>query len=121
MHLPVGGGPRPVVVTTATFHVRVRGSFPGLGGSKETKMPPPPYPHVKLSIVGILSDREVACSASDLQGLNFEFCVWRAQCHLSHLTIFRIILRAQFGLYVHKSGLKPVSFHFHFAFRLLVS
>ena len=32
----VGGGPR-VVVSTAVFHARVRGSVPGLGGLKETK------------------------------------------------------------------------------------
>ena len=32
----VGGGPR-VVVNTAAFHARVRGSVPGLGGLKETK------------------------------------------------------------------------------------
>ena len=31
-----GGGPR-VVVSTAAFHAIVRGSFPGLGGLKETK------------------------------------------------------------------------------------
>ena len=31
-----GGGPR-VVVSTAAFHARVRGSVPGLGGLKETK------------------------------------------------------------------------------------
>ena len=31
-----GGGPR-VVVSTAAFHARVRGSVPGLGGFKETK------------------------------------------------------------------------------------
>ena len=30
------GGPR-VVVSTAAFHARVRGSVPGLGGLKETK------------------------------------------------------------------------------------
>ena len=42
----------------------------------------------KLSIVGSLHDREVACSASDLQGLNFESCVWRA-VSLTHLTILR--------------------------------
>ena len=33
----VGGGPR-VVVSTAAFNARVRGSVPGLGGLKETKM-----------------------------------------------------------------------------------
>ena len=32
----MGGGPR-VVVSTAAFHARVRGSVPGLGGLKETK------------------------------------------------------------------------------------
>ena len=33
----MGGGPR-VVVSTAAFHARVRGSVPGLCGLKETKM-----------------------------------------------------------------------------------
>ena len=60
-----GGGPS-VVVSTAAFHARSRGSLPGL---KETKMFLP-QPFVKLSIVGSLRDREVACSASDLHGLN---------------------------------------------------
>ena len=71
----VGGGPR-VVVSTAAFHARVRGSVPGLGGLKETKMFLP-HPRVKVSIVGSLRDREVACSASDRQSSNFESCVWR--------------------------------------------
>ena len=31
-----GGSPR-VVVSTAAFHARVRGSVPGLGGLKETE------------------------------------------------------------------------------------
>ena len=66
-----GGGPR-VVVSTAAFHARVRGSVPGLGGLKETKLFLP-HPRVKVSIVGSLRDREVACSASDRQGSNFEF------------------------------------------------
>ena len=70
-----GGGPR-VVVSTAAFHARVRGSVPGLGGFKETKMFLP-HPRVKVSIVGSLRDREVACSASDRQGSNFKSCVWR--------------------------------------------
>ena len=70
-----GGGPR-VVVSTAAFHARVRGSVPGLGGLKETKMFLP-HPRVKVSIVGSLRDREVACLASDRQGSNFESCVWR--------------------------------------------
>ena len=65
----VGGGPR-VVVSTAAFHARVRGLVPGLGGLKETKLFLP-HPHVKVSIVGSLRDREVACSVSDRQGSNF--------------------------------------------------
>ena len=55
-----GGGPR-VVVSTAAFH-GARGSVPGLGGLKETKMFLP-HPCVKFIIVGRLRDREVACSA----------------------------------------------------------
>ena len=53
------GAPRVVVSTTA-FHARVRGSVPGRGGLKETKMFLP-HPRVKVSIVGSLRDREVAC------------------------------------------------------------
>ena len=104
---PPGGGPR-VVVSTAAFHAGVRGSFPGLGGLKETNMFLP-HPLVKHSIVGSLLDREVACSASDLEGLDFEFCVWWA---VSSHHPQKIIL-AQFSLYVHKSGIKPDSFHFY--------
>ena len=104
-----GGGPR-VVVSTAAFHARVRGSVPGLGGLKETKMFLP-HPRVKVSIVGSLRDREVAYSASDRQGSNFESCVWRTvSSHSSHHP--QEVLLAQFSLYVHKSGLKPDSFHF---------
>ena len=65
----MGGGPR-VVASTAAFHARVRGSVPGLGGLKETKMFLP-HPRVKVSIVGSFRDREVACSASDRQDSNF--------------------------------------------------
>ena len=64
------------MVSTAAFHARVRGSVPGLGSLKETKMFLP-HPREKLSIVGSLRDREVASSASDRQGSNFESCVWR--------------------------------------------
>ena len=107
----MGGGPR-VVVSTAAFHARVRGSVPGLGGLKETKMFLP-HPRVKVSIVGSLRDREVACSASDRQDSNFESCVWRTvSSQSSHHP--QAVLLAQFSLYVHKGGLKPDSFHFHF-------
>ena len=111
----MGGGPR-VVVSTAAFHARVRGSVPGLGGLKETKMFLP-HPRVKLSIVGSLRDREVVCSASDRQGSNFEFCVWRTvSSHSSHHP--QEVLLAQFSLYVHKCGLNVAtnvadSFHFY--------
>ena len=37
----IGRGPR-VVVSTAAYHARVRGSFPDLGGLKETKNVSPP-------------------------------------------------------------------------------
>ena len=104
-----GGGPR-VVVSTAAFHARVRGSVPGLGGFKETKMFLP-HPRVKVSIVGSLRDREVACSASDRQGSNFESCVWKTVSSQSSHHPQEVLL-AQFSLYVHKGGLKPDSFHF---------
>ena len=103
-----GGGPR-VVVSTAAFHARVRGSVPGLGGLKETKMFLP-HPRVKVSIVGSLRDREVACSASDHQGSNFESCVWRTVSSQSSHHPQEVLL-AQFSLYVHKGDLKPDSFH----------
>ena len=105
----MGGGPR-VVVSTAAFHARVRGSVPGLGGLKETKMFLP-HPRVKVSIVGSLRDREVACSASDRQGSNFESCVWRTVSSQSSHQPQEALL-ARFSLYVHKGGLKPDSFHF---------
>ena len=104
----LGGGPR-VVVSTAAFHARVRGSVPGLGGLKETKLFLP-HPRVKVSIVGSLRDREVACSASDRQGSNFESCVWRTVSSQSSHHPQEVLL-AQFSLYVHKGGLKPDSFH----------
>ena len=109
LHEEKGGGPR-VVVSTAAFHARIRGSVPGLGGLKETKLFLP-RPRVKVSIVGSLRDREVACSASDRQGSNFESCVWRTVSSQSSHHPQEVFL-AQFSLYVHKGGLKPDSFHF---------
>ena len=98
------------MVSTAAFHARVRGSVPGLGSLKETKLFLP-HPRVKVSIVGSLRDREVACSASDRQGSNFESCVWRTVSSQSSHHPQEVLL-AQFSLYVHKGGLKPDSFHF---------
>ena len=103
LQLITGGGPR-VVVSTVALHARVRGSVPGLGGLKETKMFLP-HPRVKVSIVGSLRDREVASSASDRQGSNFES--WRTSQSSHHP---QEVLLAQFSLYVHKGGLKPDSF-----------
>ena len=101
-----------MVVSTAAFRARVRGSVPGLGSLQETKMFLP-HPRVKVSIVGSLRDREVACSASDRQGSNFESCVWRTvSSQSSHYP--QEVLLAQSSLYVHKGGLKPDSFHFIF-------
>ena len=95
---PDCGGPRVVVSTAA-----------GLGGLKETKLFLP-HPRVKVSIVRSLRDREVACSASDRQGSNFESCVWRTVSSQSSHHPQEVLL-AQFSLYVHKGGLKPDSFH----------
>ena len=114
-YIVLGGGPR-VVVSTAAFHARVRGSVPGLGGLKETKLFLP-HPRVKVSIVGSLRDREVACSASDRQGSNFESCVWRTVSSQSSHHPQEVLL-AQFSLYVHKGGLKPDSFHFYIVLKV---
>ena len=72
-----------------------------------------PHPRVKVSIVGSLHDREVACSASDRQGSNFESCVWRTVSSQSSHHPQEVLL-SQFSLYVHKGGLKPDPFHFIF-------
>ena len=115
--LVLGGGPR-VVVGTAAFHDSIRGSVPGLGGLKEAEMFLP-HPLLKLSIVGSLRDREVACSASDRQGSNFECCVWR-ECHLIYLAILRRFSWPSLSYnYVHKGDLKPHSFHFIYFWSLL--
>ena len=99
------------MVSTAAFHARARGSVPGLGGLKETKMSLP-HPRVKVSIVGSLRNREVACSASDRQGSNFESCFWRTVSSQSSHHPQEVLL-AQFSLYVHKGGLKHDPFHLH--------
>ena len=107
--LPRGGGPR-VVVSTAAFHARVRGSVPGLGGLKETKNVSSPST-CESQYYGDPRDREIAYSASDRQDSNFEPCVWRTVSSQSSHHAQEVLL-AQFSLYVHKGGLKPDSFHF---------
>ena len=107
----LGGGPG-VVVSTAASHARVRDSVPDLGGLKETKMFLP-HPRVKVSIVGSLRDREVACSASARQGPNFRIlCLEDSVISIISINHPQKVLLAQFSLYVHKGGLKPDSFHF---------
>ena len=95
------------VVSTAAFHARVRGSVSSLGGLKETKLFLP-HPRVKVSIVGSLHYREVACSVSDRQGSNFESCVWRTVSSQSSHHPQEVLL-AQFSLCVHKGGLKGLA------------
>ena len=65
-----GGGGYGVVVSTAAFHAKARGSFPGFGSLKGTKLF---LLHrlVKLSIEKSVRDREVACSASRPPGFEF--------------------------------------------------
>ena len=75
-----------------------------------------PHPRVKVSIVGGLRDREVACSASDQQGSNFESCDWRTESSQPSHHPQEVPL-AQFSLYVHKGGLMPDSFHFIYSYR----
>ena len=82
--------------------IHFKNSPPGLNGGPQQLI---------VSIVGSLRDREVACSASDRQGSNFESCVWRAVSSQSSHHPQEVLL-AQFSLYVHKGGLKPDSFHF---------
>ena len=94
-----------VVISTAAFYARVRGSVPGLGGLKERKMFLP-HPRVKVSIVGSLCDREVACPASDRQGSNFESCGWRTVSSQSSHHPQEVLL----ALYVHKGGLYKARF-----------
>ena len=81
-----------VVVSTAAFHARVRGSAPGLGGLKETFLF---LPHPLIS--------SVLWGASMTERRTVSF-------HSSHHP--QEVLLAQFSLYVHKGDLKPDSFHF---------
>ena len=106
----LGGGPG-VVVSTAAFHARVRGFGSRSRRFERNKKCFFPIHVWIVSIVGSLRDREVACSASDRQGSNFESCVWRAVSFQSSYHPQEVLL-AQFSLYVHKGGLKPDSFHF---------
>ena len=60
----------------------------------------------EYSILCSLRDREVACSASNHQGSNFEFCLRRTVS--SNLSYHPHKVHVdQFSLYVHTGGLKP--------------
>ena len=63
------------------------------------------------SIVGSLRDQEVACLASELQGFNFYFFCLEGSV-IALISPSSGGSPARFSLYVHKSGLKPDSFHF---------
>ena len=106
----VGGGPR-VVVSTRCLSRQFGVRFPVSAVWKKQKMFLPHW-RVRVNIVGSLRDREVACSASDRQGSNFESCVWRTVSSQSSHHPQEVLL-AQFSLYVHKDGLKPDLSHFH--------
>ena len=86
-------------------YARVRGSVPGLGGLKETKMFLP-HPRVKLSIVGSLRARPQTAMA------RISNPVSGGQCHLIHLTILRRFSWPSLAYMCTKGGLKPDSFHF---------
>ena len=79
------GGALGIVVSTAAFHSRVRGSVPGSRRFERNKNVSSP-------------------------STNFESCVWRTvSSQLSHHP--QEVPLAQFSLYVHKGCLKPDSFH----------
>ena len=71
--------------------------------------------------MGSLCDREVACSASDCQGLNFESCVWRAMSsHSSHHP--QEVLLAQFSLCAKRWPKIPfISFPFFLVLKYVIS
>ena len=68
----------------------------------------------RFNIVESLRDREVACSASDPQGSNFEFCVWGAvSSHLSqHPYMHRRFAWPGLAYMYRKVPEKPLSFYF---------
>ena len=99
-----------VVVSTAAFHARVRGSLPSLGGLKETKNASSPST-CESQYCG-----EPPCPRGSVLGLRppgLEFrilCLEDSVISQSYHHPQEVIL-AQFSLYVHKGGLKPDSFN----------
>ena len=97
------------ILILKVYRVRYSTWAGALGPKKKMFLP---HPRVKVSIVGSPCDREVACSASDCQGSNFESFVWRTVSSQSSHNPQEVLL-AQFSLYVHKGGLKPDSFRYN--------
>ena len=104
--LTKGGSPGAVVKTDCFFlsacyvlpacKVGDRGFEPhsGLQVSKKCFFP---AHSSKFNIVGRHRDREVACSALDRHGPNFESCVWRAVSSHHH----QEVILAKFSIYVY--------------------
>ena len=88
----------------------ITGSSPALAFKLQRNKTFLPRSLVKNNIVGSFLDRQVAYLASDHQGSNFNFCVWRAVANYHHP---QELLLAQLSLHVHKVGLEPHSFHFY--------
>ena len=98
------------MVKAACFESRNRGFKPrsGIQVSKKQNVASL-LTRSRFNIVVSLHAREVASSATDHQGSNFESCVLRAvSSHSSHN--LQEVLLVQFSLYVHKGGLKPIHF-----------
>ena len=104
-----GGGPR-VVVSTAAFHARARGSVPGLGGLKETKNVSSPST-CESQYCG-----EPPWPRGSVLGLRPPGREFRIMCLED--SVISIISPSSGGSpgqvnpYVHKGGLKPDSSHF---------
>ena len=102
------GGPR-VVVSTAAFHARIRGSVPGLGGLKETKNVSSPFtwesqycgepPWTRGSVLDLRPP-----------GLIFQILCLEDSV-ISIISTSSGGSPGQLSLSVHKGGLKPDSFH----------
>ena len=67
------------------------------------------HPRVKVSIVGSLRDREVACSASDRRA-RISNPVSAGQCHLNHLTILRRFFWPSLAYMCTKVARSPIHF-----------
>ena len=102
-----GVGPR-VVVSTAAFHARVRGSVSGLGGLKETKM------FLPQSMCKIQYCGEPTLPRGSVLGFRppgLEFRILRLEdSDISFISPSSGGFLAQFSLYVHKGGLSPIYF-----------